>query len=207
MAAITHTNQARAWPSLGLVLVLLVSSLGLAGCASAPTGPRSSSPALAPAPGSSTVGYASYYGSKYHGRKTASGETYNMYKLTAAHRTLPFGTSVRVTNLGNNRSVIVRVNDRGPFSRARLIDVSLEAARKLDLLAAGTARVSVEVLGASFSGPDETDERLTDLAAKTTRRTRSRRDESFSAFCVSCGDQGNARNEWAEPLFSTFNQP
>jgi rare lipoprotein A len=95
------------------------------------------------------VGNASYYGKQYHGRKTASGERFNMHELTAAHRTLPFGTSVKVTNLANDRSVVVRVNDRGPFKRDRILDVSLEAARRLQMVGAGIARVRVEPLNQS----------------------------------------------------------
>jgi rare lipoprotein A len=90
------------------------------------------------------VGIASYYANKYHGRKTSSGERYNMHALTAAHRTLPFGSKVKVTNLENDRTVVVRINDRGPFVRGRIIDVSLEAARKLQMVSTGTAQVRVE---------------------------------------------------------------
>jgi rare lipoprotein A len=91
-------------------------------------------------------GDASYYAHDFHGRKTASGEAFDMHELTAAHRTLPMGTRVRVTRLDNGRDVVVRINDRGPFKRGRVIDVSYEAARKLDLIAAGVAPVKLEVL-------------------------------------------------------------
>ncbi len=91
-------------------------------------------------------GEASWYGSRYHGRKTSSGEVYNKNKMTAAHKTLPFGTKVKVTNLDNNESVIVRINDRGPFVGDRIIDVSEVAARKLDFHANGIGNVKVEVL-------------------------------------------------------------
>jgi rare lipoprotein A len=94
--------------------------------------------------GRPVVGIASFYANKYHGRKTSSGERYNMHALTAAHRTLPFGSTVKVTNLENDRTVVVRINDRGPFVRGRIIDISLEAARRLQMVAAGTARVKVE---------------------------------------------------------------
>jgi rare lipoprotein A len=89
-------------------------------------------------------GVASYYGSGHHGRRTASGETFDERRLTAAHRTLPFGTRVRVTNLDNGRQVIVVVTDRGPFRKERVIDVTSRAARDLGFLRAGTARVRVE---------------------------------------------------------------
>lgn len=92
------------------------------------------------------VGWASWYGRKFHGRKTASGERFNMNAMTAAHRTLPFGTKVRVTNLANKRSVIVRINDRGPFARGRIIDLSRRAARVLGYARKGRARVRIEAL-------------------------------------------------------------
>jgi rare lipoprotein A len=93
-----------------------------------------------------TVGLASFYGSELHGRKTASGERFNKNALTAAHRAYPFGTTLRVTNLSNNRSVVVRVNDRGPFVRKRIIDVSYAAARSIGMVGRGVARVRVSRL-------------------------------------------------------------
>lgn len=97
-------------------------------------------------PGYSEVGMASWYGPKFHGRKTASGERYDKYEMTAAHRTLPMPSIVRVTRLDNGRSVKVRINDRGPFAHNRIIDLSQAAAEKLDMIRAGTARVRVEYL-------------------------------------------------------------
>ena len=91
-------------------------------------------------------GVASWYGKKFHGNPTASGEIYDMYHLTAAHRTLPLGTYVMVTNLENNRSVQVKINDRGPFVKGRIIDLSYAAARSIDMVEKGTARVKVAVL-------------------------------------------------------------
>lgn len=91
-------------------------------------------------------GTASYYGKAHHGKRTASGERFNQNALTAAHRTLPFGTRVKVTNLANGRSVIVRINDRGPFGRGRIIDVSRKAAEQLNMLRTGTARVRLDGL-------------------------------------------------------------
>ena len=90
------------------------------------------------------VGNASYYADKFQGRPTASGERYDKDKFTAAHLTLPFGTVLRVTNPDNNKSVIVRVNDRGPFVNDRIIDLSLAAARELDILTSGITRVIIE---------------------------------------------------------------
>lgn len=92
------------------------------------------------------VGHASWYGRKFHGRKTAIGETYDMYAMTAAHPTLPLPSYVRVTNTENGRAVVVRVNDRGPFLRGRLIDLSYAAAHRLGFINAGSARVAVELL-------------------------------------------------------------
>jgi len=92
-------------------------------------------------------GMASWYGPGFHGRRTASGETFNSSGLTAAHRYLPFGTRVRVTNLRNGRSVVVRINDRGPFSGGRVIDLSRGAAAIIGVFQSGVAPVVLEVLG------------------------------------------------------------
>jgi len=97
-------------------------------------------------------GIASWYGKKFHGRKTSNGEIYNMYAVTAAHKTLPMDTWVRVKNLDNNRSIDVRINDRGPFVRGRIIDLSYSAAKRIDMVGAGTARVEIFALGAAASG-------------------------------------------------------
>ncbi len=91
-------------------------------------------------------GMASWYGNEYHGRVTASGEVFDQEALTAAHKELPFGTIVQVTNLRNNRRVMVRINDRGPFIRGRIIDLSRGAARELNMLRDGIVPVRVEVL-------------------------------------------------------------
>ena len=91
-------------------------------------------------------GRASFYGRRFHGRPTASGESFDMHAMTAAHRTLPFGSMVRVTNLANGRSVVVRINDRGPFHGNRVIDVSRAAATELGLIAPGSGEVDLELL-------------------------------------------------------------
>lgn len=91
-------------------------------------------------------GRASWYGKKFHGRRTANGETYDMFKMTAAHKTLPLPSYVRVTSKVNGRSVVVRVNDRGPFHPGRIIDLSYAAAARLDLLKVGSAEVEIEAL-------------------------------------------------------------
>lgn len=94
----------------------------------------------------SQTGVASWYGPGFHGKKTANGERFNTNALTAAHKELPFNTMVRVTNLANGRSTTVRINDRGPFSKNRIIDLSKKAAQEIDMLRAGTARVRIETL-------------------------------------------------------------
>ena len=94
-------------------------------------------------------GKASWYGKKFHGRKTASGEIYNMHAMTAAHKTLPLGTYVRVHNLENNRKIEVKINDRGPFVRGRIIDLSYKAAKKIGIVGLGTAKVEIVALGSA----------------------------------------------------------
>jgi rare lipoprotein A len=93
------------------------------------------------------TGYASWYGPGFHAETTSSGEPYDMYAMTAAHKTLPIPAYARVTNLENGRSVVVRINDRGPFVDGRIVDLSYTAAAKLDMIRAGTARVEVKVIG------------------------------------------------------------
>ena len=118
-----------------LLAALALLSL-LAGCASHDINPR----------GYDETGMASYYGVQHHGKRTASGEPFDPHALTAAHRQLPFGARVKVTNLANDKSVIVRINDRGPHTRGRLIDLSREAAAQLGILQDGTARVRIQNL-------------------------------------------------------------
>ncbi|MFK7604870.1 MULTISPECIES: septal ring lytic transglycosylase RlpA family protein [unclassified Pseudomonas] len=108
----------------------------LAGCASHDIDPR----------GYDKTGMASYYGARHHGKRTASGEPFNQHGLTAAHPSLRFGSRVLVTNLNNDKSVVVRINDRGPHTRGRIIDLSRQAARQLDMLRSGTAKVRVQGL-------------------------------------------------------------
>ncbi len=102
--------------------------------------------------GFSQYGRASWYGREFHGKRTANGEIYNMYDMTAAHKTLPFDTYVRVRNLKNNRTTVVRINDRGPFARGRIIDLSYSAAKKLGIVGPGTTDVEIVAL----AGPNET---------------------------------------------------
>lgn len=133
----------------------------------------------------SAVGLASWYGSAFHGRKTANGEIYDMGELTAAHPTLPLPSYVRVTNLSNKRSVVVRVNDRGPFAKGRIIDVSATVAQMLGFKKAGTAKVKVDyirkasldgqdrkMLVASYKGPKDSGGRIF-ASAEPTKPIRS----------------------------------
>jgi rare lipoprotein A len=92
------------------------------------------------------IGVASYYGSKFHKKRTANGEIFNMYKVSAAHKTLPLGTKVRVINLKNGRSLTMTINDRGPYVKGRVIDLSYKAAQKLGFVNQGTTKVRIEVL-------------------------------------------------------------
>ena len=111
---------------------------------------------------------ASFYADKFHGRKTASGEKFNMYDYTAAHKTLPFGTVLKVTNLANGKSVNVRVNDRGPFAKGREIDVSKAAAKELDMIDEGTATVSLVIVSDATS----------EVTGKASAKTSSKKKES-----------------------------
>jgi rare lipoprotein A len=144
-----------------------IAGAALAGCAASPRFATRSTPSspkrdvgsettkppeskIPPNPGGKILltleGVASYYADEFHGRQTSNGEVYDMNDLTAAHRTFPFGTKVRVTNVENGKIVFVRVNDRGPFHEGRIIDLSLGAAKELDIIKSGTARVRIEVL-------------------------------------------------------------
>jgi rare lipoprotein A len=109
-------------------------------------------------------GIASWYGTKFHGHRTSSGEPYDMYQMSAAHKTLPLPTYARITNLNNNKSVIVKINDRGPFHDNRIIDLSYAAAAKLDILGNGTGLVQVEAIDPRSYSPQSTSPTL--LASK-----------------------------------------
>lgn len=121
------------------IALIVVIGLGLSACTGAG--------AVAPDTGASDTGDASYYADKFIGRTTASGEAYDPDAMTAAHRSLPFGTRVRVTRLSTGESVVVRINDRGPFVRGRIIDLSHAAARELAMLREGVVPVMIEVVG------------------------------------------------------------
>ena len=128
-----------------VILLFLSAALLLAGCRTLK--PRE--------PTYSEQGMASWYGPGFHGKATSNTEIYDMYDMTAAHRTLPFGTHVMVTNLQNGRSVTVRINDRGPFVGDRIIDLSYAAALQLDMLGPGVVKVRIEVLPALSPDPSE----------------------------------------------------
>jgi rare lipoprotein A len=130
-------------------MTLLCGALAVA-CAAAPA-PRTGAPA--PRPGATERGVASWYGAEYHGRPTASGEIYDMHAPTAAHQTLPFGAIVEVKNRENGNRFEVRINDRGPFVKGRIIDLSYAAAERLGMVATGTARVEVTLL--RYERPDD----------------------------------------------------
>jgi len=105
-----------------------------------------------PGKGNVQTGLASWYGSDFHGKPTSNKEIYNMYEMTAAHKTLPFGTRVMVTNLDNGRAAVVRINDRGPFVADRIIDLSYAAARILDMVGPGVVSVKIEILKQKLRG-------------------------------------------------------
>src|SRR5262245_23220299 len=133
------------------LLLVLLAVAGAGACAGnheAQRGPAPARTATKPKErGQVQRGHAAYYAARFQGKKTASGERFDVNKLTAAHKKLPFGTRVRVTNLKNGRSVVVRINDRGPYARrGGIIDVTPAAARALDMLKDGTVPVTVEVL-------------------------------------------------------------
>jgi rare lipoprotein A len=136
-------------------------------------------------------GVASWYGKKFHGRSTSSGERYNMYAMTAAHKTLPLPTNVRVTNLDNGKSITVRVNDRGPFVKNRLIDLSYSAAKELDIIGNGTGMVEVVALNRS-AGTTAQDRQK--LAAATAQNSGATHDDVRMFVQVGAfGEQANAK--------------
>ena len=139
--------------NFGLIFCCAAALIFAAGCASSPRftkdrsgASRSHEEASSSKSLKSLEGIASYYADDFNGKKTANGETYDMYKMTAAHRSFPFNTKVKVTNLENKRSIIVRINDRGPFKLDRIIDLSLAAATQLGMKGSGTARVRLDVV-------------------------------------------------------------
>lgn len=148
------------WTLVCALVCTLVCALMLSGCGGSRSWRKGGVPGTKPytvrgktyyplksAHGFVEEGIASWYGPGFHGKLTANGERYNQYAMTAAHKILPLGTKVRVTHLGNGRSVIVRINDRGPFVDDRVIDLSRTAATRLNMMGAGTGRVRIQSLG------------------------------------------------------------
>lgn len=128
---------------------LIVIAFAMVACGGPPPAKKPPPKRVAASTGDTQRGYATWYGGGHHGGPTASGERYNKRAMTAAHRTLPMQTRVRVTNTKNGRSVVLRINDRGPYGkrRERIIDVSEAAAERLDMIEAGVVPVTVEILG------------------------------------------------------------
>lgn len=142
----------------GMLLVLLLPLLALRAAAQDEIGFKQ-------------TGIASYYGHKFHGRKTSSGEVFNMWAMTAAHTTIPLNAKVRVTNLLNGKSVVVRINDHGPHARGRVIDLSRAAAAQIGMIEKGTARVNVEVIDLDDRPDSEKERGNTEFFAVDIRRT------------------------------------
>ncbi len=133
------------------------------------------------------TGQASWYGGKFQGRQTANGEIFDTYKLTAAHKTLPFGTIVKVTNLHNNKSVEVRINDRGPFVEGRIIDLSKAAADAIDMTTRGVATVRLEII----SSPGGNDDGKAEISAA---QSQAEADSGFIVQIASFSKLDNAEN-------------
>ena len=127
-------------------LFILVLAVTAAGCAGSTAQARREPPLVGTRAIETSYGIAGWYGQEFHGQETASGERFDMYAYTAAHRELPLGTRVRVTNLRNGRHAVVRINDRGPFVQERVIDVSYIAARDLGMLETGLEEVRLEIV-------------------------------------------------------------
>jgi rare lipoprotein A len=127
---------------------------------------------------------AAWYGKELHGKKTASGEVFDMYGLSAAHRTLPLGTAIRVTNLDNSRSVSVKINDRGPFVKSRGLDLSYGAAKELGFVEQGTARVMIESLGAAHDPAQYTVQAATFAEEESARQLKERLSKKFERVFI-----------------------
>jgi rare lipoprotein A len=130
-------------------LLAVCAALAMIGAAHAQ---QAAAPAAAAASGDASEGKVAHYGAKFNGRKTASGEVFNVNAMTMAHKSLPFGTRVKVTNLANKKSVVVRVNDRGPTDPGRIGDLTTGAARKIGMTKAGVADARLEVVGQAKAG-------------------------------------------------------
>ena len=141
---------------LNLLLGCCALSVLLVGCVSSPRFTSTRAEREEPNPGTWVEeGMASYYAEEFNGRKTSNGETYDMNQMTAAHRTLPFNAKVKVTNVLTGKYVIVRINDRGPFKDNRIIDLSLAAAKSIEVVGRGTAKVRLEIVDDSANGGEK----------------------------------------------------
>ncbi len=172
------------WNVLCLI-ALILAAVGAAGCRRTDAYPP---PPVVPTSGEGEVGLASWYGHPYHGRTTANGETYDMYEMTAAHRTLAFDTWVRVVNLENNLVTVVRINDRGPFIDGRIIDLSRKGAEQIEMVGPGTALVRVEIIErpeAAAASPARFSVQVgAFLIAENARRLKSSLDRKFDGVYV-----------------------
>lgn len=137
------------------------------------------------ATGFEQTGVASWYGTKFHGKRTASGEVYDMYQMTAAHKTLPLPSYVEVNNLDNGRTVVVKVNDRGPFAHNRIIDMSYAAAKKLQMTKNGTARVKIRALAVPDSAALSDEIFYLQVGAFSDRRNADNLMDKLSASAIS----------------------
>ena len=160
---------------------------------------------LGSAKGYSQHGKASWYGQKFHGHKTANGEVYDMYKMTAAHKTLPLPSYVRVTNLANGRQVVVKVNDRGPFHSDRIIDLSYVAALKLDYLKTGIAEVKLDVIHVDKNGDITIGDGPT-IAANSETQTNNAAQKSWFVQVAALQDQEKI-TQLASGLTSLYQVP
>lgn len=161
------------------------------------------------AKGYTAIGTASWYGNKFHGHKTSNGETYDMYGFSAAHKNLPLPTYLKVTNLDNNRSVIVRVNDRGPFHGDRIIDLSYAAAARLDYHKKGLARVKIEAItpakGETYSVPSTLSrESLTTEAPKSNISVSNTSKVSFTHLQIGAFSKLTSANALKTKLIQQF---
>ena len=196
-------NPSNRFPIFGSVPITIMVFLLYA---AAPTGPFSLSASEGEASRAfSQTGYASWYGGKFQGRPTASGEIFDTNKLTAAHKRLPFGTWVKVTNLTNGKSVVVRINDRGPFVKGRIIDLSRAAAEQIEMLGSGVAKVGISVI----SGNEKSAGREKEAEPETTAVDTSSEELSGSLPLPKLPDEtedsgGDSIYSFPDPVSYTF---
>ena len=155
------------------------------------------------------TGIASYYGNKFHGHLTSNGEIYNMYSMSAAHKSLPLPSYVKVTNKKNNKSVIVRVNDRGPFHQHRIIDLSYSAAYKLDMLKTGTAPVTIRIIDINSPRTNKSmvvnNSKLRNTQESKTKKKKAT-EQTFFIQVLATSNKEKAQNT-ANALTALYQQP